>query len=209
MSLEQATLVEPLANAEYAIAMGRILSDDQVVVIGPGPIGILCAKAAMFRNPSKVILTGTREERLQLAREKFGVAQTLNISERGAEEHLIHDLLGNKGADVVVEASGSLSGLELAMRIAAKEARIILEGTQAEGETVPLSRLTLRPGAQVINIVTWRRIDYFNSMKYVESGRLDILPLMTHRIPLTQWEEGFDLVTNRKSECLKVLLIPN
>ena len=209
VTLDEAAMLEPLANAVYAVEASHILPGDQVVVIGPGPIGILSAKVAALRDPAKVILVGTRDERLRVARERFGIADTINITHTDGEKRLVDDLLGGRGADVVIEASGSLSGLELSLRIAAPGARIAMEGTQAAGDTVPVNRLTLRDGASITNITTWRRLDYLNGARYVARGIIDVKPLITHRLPLERWEEGFDLATGRKSECLKVIINPN
>lgn len=207
VSFEEAAMVEPLANAVFTVDMAEIQPNDSVVVIGPGPIGVLCAKVAELYDPSRVILVGTREGRLEIARQGFGIKETVNIREDGAEEALMK-MLDGKGADVVIEAAGTQSALELAMRIHAKNARIVLEGSPAYEETVPFNRLHLQPNARLIDITTWRRLDYYNAMRYVIEGKIDIKPLMTQKFTLDEWEKGFDMVTNHKSECLKVVITP-
>ena len=207
ISFEEAAMAEPLANAIFTIEMAEIQPNDTVVVIGPGPIGILCAKVAELYNSSKVILVGTRDGRLEIAKTGFGVKYAVNIRKKDAEKTLM-EMLGGKGADVVVEAAGTQSALELAMRIHAANARIVLEGSPDYEETIPFNRLHLQPNARLIDITTWRRTDYSNALRYIREGRIDIRPLMTQKFSLEDWAKGFDLVENHKDECLKVIICP-
>lgn len=207
MTYDEATMVEPMANACLAIATGAITPGDNVVVIGPGPIGIMGAALAGFFQPSKVVLVGTRDERLAIAREHYGV-ETLNITRPGAEEMLKNELLEGNGADVVMEASGSFSGLQLAFSLAKKGTRICLEGTPNMAETIPFNKLALPTGASVHEISAWRRIDFDNCVRYIAEHKIDPNPLITHTVSIDDWERGFDLASNQKSSCLKVVIHP-
>lgn len=62
-----AVLVEPLAVAFRAVARGRVAPGHRVAVIGPGPVGLLTAAAAASAGAARVVVLGTREERLERA----------------------------------------------------------------------------------------------------------------------------------------------
>lgn len=207
MGFDEAACVEPLANALSAVRSARIRMNDAVVVIGPGAIGILACRAAKLAGAGRVILVGTRDARLALARRQaFSVDEAVNIREEGAEDRLLHRLLGGRGADAVIDAAGSLSALQLGFRCMAPGARFILEGTPAPEDAVPFNMFSLPNEGSVKRVAGWSASDFLNAKVLIETGRVDVAPLITHRYPLARWEEGFDKAANDKDSALKVLL---
>ncbi|MDO8685117.1 MAG: alcohol dehydrogenase catalytic domain-containing protein, partial [Clostridiales bacterium] len=104
LSMEEAALVEPAANGYAAVERGEIRPGETVVIIGPGPIGLLALQAASHRLPCSLIMLGTRHERLALAK-KFGATDTINIYDNEPYD-VIMDITASKGADVVFFCGG-------------------------------------------------------------------------------------------------------
>ena len=206
VSFSEAAFTEPLANAACAVWSGRIQPMDNVVIIGPGPIGIAAARLASFCGAGRVILTGTRDSRLAIAKENGFVEDTVNIRQPGAEEYLVNDLLGGKGADVIIEASGTLSGFETALRVIGPCGRILCEGTPPTGATLPFTPLMIPNGVSITRMAAWRDIDFYNALQFITSGKINVKPLITHEFPLEEWEAGFDVAVNHKDEAIKVML---
>lgn len=204
VTLEAGALVEPLANAVSCVRQSNIKLGESVVVIGPGPIGLLAVQVARLSNPSVLVLVGTRDERLAFG-ERFGATHTVNIKREGALKTL-KDILGTKGADVAIECAGNPGALELAMDIIGWRGRIAIEGTFDTEEMVLISpyHLLLARSASLIGINGWVTADFTQALDLLSSGLVDVKPLITHTFPLEEWETAFDMITKRKSEAIKV-----
>ncbi|MEO7017064.1 MAG: alcohol dehydrogenase catalytic domain-containing protein, partial [Leifsonia sp.] len=98
-----AVLVEPLAVAYRAIGRARLVPGESVVVIGPGPVGILAAAAARAAGAGRVIVIGTRSSRLALAR-RFGADLTIDSRQTDAVAAVRAEL--GSLADAVIEVAG-------------------------------------------------------------------------------------------------------
>lgn len=207
LSFDEAALCEPVANACCAVGTAQIQPNDVVVVIGPGPIGIAAAKLAKLRGAGKVILTGTRDSRLSFAMaHDFGVDEVVNIRSEGAEEDLLNRILAGRGADVVLETSGTLSGLEMSFRAAARGARILAEGLPPRSQTMPFNTFLLPDCASFHRISAWSRLDFVNALAFIASGKIDASAMITHRFSFREWEAAFETVATRKDEAIKVIL---
>jgi len=207
ISFDEGAFTEPMSNAGCCMWTAQVQPMDTVVIVGPGPIGICAAKIATFYGAGRVILVGTRDGRLNIARDNdFGVDEVVNIREPGAEERLLHGLLGGKGADVVMEASGTLSALDLCLRIAGKGCRIVCEGTPEKDALLPFNILKIPDGASIHRVSSWREIDFYNSLQYIATRKIDVKPLITHRFPLAEWEKAFEMATTGKDSAIKVML---
>src|SRR5437016_7958950 len=106
MTDEEATLVVTAGTAMYGLTeLGGLVAGESVVVIGPGPIGLLAVAVAKALGASPVILTGTRNKRLAIGRE-LGADRVININDEDAVE-IVKQLTGGIGADYVVECAGT------------------------------------------------------------------------------------------------------
>lgn len=205
VTLGEGAMVEPLANAVSAVRQAEVHVGDQVVVIGPGPIGLLALQVAGLAHPSVLVLVGTRDGRLQFG-EQLGATHTVNIHREGSREAL-NDILGGRGADVVVQCAGTLSAAKLAVDIVGWRGRVALEG--GASELLPLSLDALmRQSARVMGINGWNRDEFAQSLDLISSGLVDAESLITHTFPLDEWETAFEMVTVRKDEAVKVHLAP-
>lgn len=206
VTLEEAALLECLANAVSVVRQSELRMGERVVVVGPGPIGLLAVQVARLANPSVLALVGTRDERLALGT-KFGATHTINIKRAGALE-TIQDILGNKGADAALECAGTPSALELALKIIGWRGRIALEGVFDEHQTFPVSPyFLLARAASLKGINGWLTIDFASALELMSQGRVDVKPVITHAFRLEEWEAAFDMITKRKSEAIKVQFV--
>src|SRR6478736_8757018 len=106
MSDEEATLVVTAGTAMYGLTeLGGLVAGESVVVIGPGPIGLLGVAVAKSLGAQPVILTGTRNGRLAIGKE-LGADRVININDENAVE-AVRRLNGGKGVDYVIECSGA------------------------------------------------------------------------------------------------------
>lgn len=209
VSLAEAAMAEPLANAVAAVGQAHIQPSDRVVIIGPGAIGLLATAVASIANPSVLALVGTRDHRLALGKEHFGASHVVNIRQDNALAALKDDILGGKGADVIVECAGSISAVELALDLVGWHGRIVIEGSVDADDRLPFSpKLLQRYQATISGIGGWRTSDFQLAFDLLTRGLVNAAPLITHTFSLAQWEVAFDLVT-QPHDALRVAFTPN
>lgn len=205
LSFEAAALTEPLACCVHAVLEETsIRPGDVVVVSGPGTIGLLCLQLARAAG-STVVVCGTRldEDRLELAR-KLGADTTVNVEEEDAEE-IVRSLTGGYGADVVLECSGAGSSARACLAMVRRKGRYVQVGLfgkliEFDLEQVAYKELTVT-GGNASTRTSWDRAIQL-------LGRRTVLaePLISDRLPLSQWEEGFRRFRDKSGG--KILLIP-
>ena len=128
ISFEAGALTELLACCVHAVTeQSSISAGDSVVVIGPGPVGLLAALVAQAEG-GRVILCGTSRDagRLQFARE-LDIEHVIDV-EVGDAAEMVRDLAGRDGADVVVECSGAGPAVNMALDMVRKRGQLIQMG---------------------------------------------------------------------------------
>ncbi len=125
MSDAEATLVVTAGTAMYGLTeFGGLVAGEGVAVLGPGPIGLLGVAVAKALGASPVVLTGTRDNRLQIGR-ALGADHVINVRSEDAVEAVRHITAG-KGLDYVLECSGAPDAVDQAARMLNRGGRICL-----------------------------------------------------------------------------------
>jgi threonine dehydrogenase-like Zn-dependent dehydrogenase len=202
---ERAVFVgDVLTTGYYGAAAARIEPGDVVAVVGAGPVGYSCARAALLSEAAEVLALDLQPDRLALA-EAAG-ATAIDVTRRNAEM-AVAERTDGRGADVVLEAVGQPQALETALSVVRRGGSVTVVGMYT-GETVPMQvgvlwarAVTLRFAGICPVHAWWRR-----AMAEVEAGRLDPLPLVSHRLPLEDAPLGYELFDARRAT--KVLLRP-
>ncbi len=203
VGLPEGAMAEPLANAVSAVRQADLALGDRVVIIGPGPIGLLALQVARLAHPSVLVLVGTRDERLCLG-ERLGATHTVNARRDGALDTL-RRILDGKGADAIIECAGTPSALRLAMDVVGYRARVVIEGVHDQGEEFGISPYRmLAQSCRLVGVAGWTTADFARAVELIALGLVDVKPLITHTLPLEEWETGFHLATERKDEAIKV-----
>lgn len=202
---DAAALVEPLAVASRAIRRGNIGPGDRVVVIGPGPIGILLVAAARSAGAS-VLIVGTRASRLRKAL-AFGADAAISLRDQDAETAVRAHFGGL--ADVVIEAAGSSDAQQLAAALVRRGGRIVLTGACGAGSVT-----SFRSDEDLLT----REIDVLPSflsaggfepaIALLARGEFPYAELITHSFPLEDVAQAFAVIANREEDVMKVVLLP-
>ncbi len=208
MTWQQAVMAEPTANVVTdLLERTRVEPGDFVVVIGPGPIGLLAAMAARTAGASEVVITGTSGDeglRFDTAAE-LGFKNIVNISKEDPVKKIM-EMTGGKGADVVVECSGAPAAISTCPDMLRKMGRICVIGLTG-GKKVELEwdKFAFKVANVVFNLSTFYT-SWDKSIKLIASGQIQAEKLVTHKKKLEQWQEAFEAVENL--EALKAVLIP-
>ncbi|MGZ8474685.1 MAG: L-threonine 3-dehydrogenase [Candidatus Limnocylindria bacterium] len=197
-------LQEPMGNAVHA-AFVEPIEGRTVAVTGCGPIGLCAVGIAKAAGASLVVATDTEAYRLELAR-TMGADVALDASQPDTLGR-VRELTGNDGIEVVLEMSGAAPALDQALEMVTRGGRISLLGIFSEPVRVDLSERVIQQGIRLYGIYGRRMYDTWErTQTLLRSGALDVSPIITHRLDLADWEQGFELIASRHAG--KVVLTP-
>lgn len=204
MSAKHAALVEPLACAIHAVERGEIKLGDVVVQIGCGTLGLCMIAAARLKNPGLLVALDLIDSRLQLA-QCFGADVALNPTQVDVVK-AIRDLTDGHGCDVVIEATGNAEAVAPALHMIRKMGTFVEFSVMRELSTVDW---TIIGDGKELNIHGAHLGPYSfpTAIDYLSRGLISIEPIITHSLPLAEYQEGLRIVENPR-DSIKVLLTP-
>jgi len=206
LPFELAALTEPCCVAYQAVAVNsRVRPGDVVAVIGPGPIGLLCALTARLCGAGAVVLAGLARDRprLELGR-RMGATHAVEMETQDLSQ-IVRSLGDGQGADLVVDAAGASAALQQALAAVRPGGQVtkVGWGPQAVGFSLdPLVQkaVTLQ-GSFSHTWVVWERV-----LRLLASRQLDPRPLVSRVAPLQDWQACFDGMA--EGTLVKAVLVP-
>lgn len=206
VSFEDAVLLTTAGSGLYGLdkAGGYIVGQD-VLVVGPGPIGLMTVQVCKQMGAGKVILTGTRDNRLDMGRE-LGADHTINVREQEPVDAIMA-LTAGKGVDLAIECSGASNAPQQCAEVTKRGGKILFVAFYAEPITLDLTTVVRND----INMYTSRGEGGNNVKRAIAlaaAGKLQGKPLVTHRFPLEDISEGLRVLRERIGDPLKVVFVP-
>jgi L-iditol 2-dehydrogenase len=204
MSDAEATLVVTAGTAMYGLTeLGGLVAGESVVVIGPGPIGLLGVAVAKALGASPVILTGTRNARLAIGKE-LGADRVINITEEDAVD-VVKQLTGGIGADYVIECAGTEATLNQAIHMTNRGGKICLAAFPHEPVTTDLAHL-VRNNIYVFGIRGEGRSATHRAMELMAEKRFDATKIHTHTFALADLPTALRYARDRVEDAIKVVV---
>lgn len=203
--VEYAAVLDPLGNAVHTVLSGEI-AGLSVAVTGCGPIGLFAVAVAKACGASPIFATEPHPYRLKLA-EKMGATTVVDPSQADPVAEILRATDG-VGADVVLEMSGHPKAIRQAFQMLRRGGRISLLGIPSKPLELDLANDIIFKGA-VVQGINGRRVfeTWYKMQALLKSGALDLSPLITDRIPMSDFERGMELLLSGNAS--KVLLYPN
>jgi L-iditol 2-dehydrogenase len=202
---DEAAMVQPCADIVNAVTRKtHVYPGDTVIVLGPGPMGLLTTQVAKASGAGKVIQTGHRGVRLDIAKE-VGADETIVIGEEDPVESVMA-MTDGLGADIVFEASGSVSAAVQAFDLVRKGGQITFIASPNQPVELELSKI-MGKSLVVRGSIMSKWVDYERAIKLISGGEVRVKPIITHRFPITEWERAFDTIINEKTAG-KVMFTP-
>ncbi len=196
-----AAALEPTTVALYGLSKAHLIGGENVVVVGPGTIGLLASGLARVLGAARVTLLGTREERLAVGR-RMGATTTINAR---TQPETLAELIGK--ADVVVDAAGDPDFFGREISFLRKGGTLVAIGLfKRSVPSVDLTQVVTRNLSIVGSLGSpgiWER-----AIAMVEAGRFDPSPIITHRFPLEKAEEAFHTAADHRTGAIKVIVEP-
>lgn len=204
VTCDQSTFIEPLACVVRAQRLAGVKNDQAVMVIGCGMSGLLHIKLAKAKK-CRIIATDINEKRLKFAK-KIGADFTINAKE-DVPERLIAE--NRKKADVVILCSSAISAVEQAWKCVDKGGVMVFFAVPGPDKvvTIPINYFWTKE-IRIITSYYCGPPDIVDAIKLIESGEIEVDDMITHKLPLKDTAEGFQLVM-AGNESLKVIIKPN
>ncbi len=204
ISFQVGAVLEPLGTAFRAVAEAKV-PGKPVVIIGCGPIGLFAVGAAAMMGASKVIGIDISDFRLKAAK-AMGATHILNSS-RDQIVKTVLELTEGYGAEAIIEASGNVGAIKLAFQYLRKGGRFGLIGLPGKSIELELGSEVVFKEAKIFGIHGRKMFETWRCMEgALAFGKLNIVPVLSHEIPLAAFAEGIDLAKSGMAN--KVILIP-
>jgi 2-desacetyl-2-hydroxyethyl bacteriochlorophyllide A dehydrogenase len=201
---EQAVFVGDVFSTGFHAAFeGNIKAGDTVAIFGCGPIGLGTIVSAWQMGPKDVFAVDMFDNRLELAKH-YG-AKVIDAREENAVERL-REMTGGEGADVVVEAIGNPETFQQALKSVRRGGTVSVVGLFPTPVEFPLNEMAYYGVRLSMGLGSLVHMDQL--MGLLQSGRVDLSPMVTHTFSLDDALEAYELFENHKDQCLKIMLKP-
>ncbi|MDR3590193.1 MAG: zinc-binding dehydrogenase [Negativicutes bacterium] len=205
VSLDEAALCEPLACVvRSVIERATVKAGDYVLVSGPGTIGLLTLQLALASG-GKVVVTGTGldKERLKLAAD-LGALAVINVAEEDVAAK-VAEITKGAGFDVAFECAGAAPSADACLRLLKKTGLYVQVGLYGKRIEFDMD-LALKKEIAMTNSYASERTSWVRALRMLEYKQVDVKPLISARLPLSDWKKGFTMAINK--EGYKILLQP-
>ena len=200
LPLEIGAILDPLGNAVHSILSFDVIGED-VLITGAGPIGTMAAAVARFAKARHIVLTDINPYRLALA-QKVTDVRAVNVLEEDLRA-VMSELGMREGFDIGLEMSGSPDAFEQMVDTMIMGGVIGMLGIPQGRTEVDWSKIIFK--ALTIKAIYGREMfdTWYKMLAIIEEG-LDLSPIITHRYPATDFEQGFSVM--RSGQSGKVIL---
>jgi len=204
LSYEAASMTEPLAVVLRAVDLAALRVGQTAAVLGPGPIGLLATQAIKLAGAALVLVAGTGVDAKRLATaSELGADLTIDVTREDPVKKAME--LTRGGFDVVLEASGSPKSVPQGLAMVKPGGKVILIGIHPAPAEIPTTNL-VRSSKSVIGAYGYDADIWNRALTLLSSGKVRTVPMVTHRLPLTEARHGFGLLV--KKEATKVIFSP-
>ncbi len=201
---EIASLQDPIGNAVLT-TLSQEITAKTVVVMGCGAIGLFSVGIAAAAGAGQVYAVDINDFRLDIA-SRMGADIVINARRDDVVSAVMDDTEGN-GADILLEMSGNEKGLHDGLKAIRNGGSASLISVYPDKVSLDLTNEVVFRGLTLIGI-TGRKIwdTWYKTAALLNSGELDVAPIITHRLPMERFHEGFEAMNARESG--KVILYP-
>jgi 2-desacetyl-2-hydroxyethyl bacteriochlorophyllide A dehydrogenase len=198
LPFEHGAFMEPLSCVLHGIERVSLSPGDRVLILGAGPIGILLQQCVQLRGAMEITVVERQAGRAELA-EAYGADSIhLNIDELDEERY-----------DLVIDATGNTALMSRTIDYARHGGTVLLFGVPAAGEMMKLEGFKIfRKGLTLLSSFTSLRNSY-QAVNLLGTGKIDVSRLISHQLPLGEFERGVALISGGLEAVKKVLILPH
>ena len=207
MTDEEATLVVTAGTTMYGLTeLGGLVAGESLVVIGPGPIGLLRVAVAKALGADPVVLIGTRNDRLEIGK-KLGADFVLNVKEENDIVNSVKSLVGDLGADYVVECAGTEKALDDAIMMTNRGGKICLAAFPHDPIKVNIPHMVIN-NIYMYGIRGEGKSATHRAMAFMKQKRFNAKLVHTHTFKMTELPTALKFAKERIDGAIKVVIKP-
>jgi L-iditol 2-dehydrogenase len=205
ITYEQASLIEPLACCLRALHKIPFQKGDDLVIFGAGPAGIMLLTLAKLAGAGKIFVVDINHFRLEFSRKFISDTYFLNAQTENYSK-IIKDNTKNRGVDVSIVATSSLTALSNAFEITRKGGYIILFGVPSKDSQFPLEASKLYSNElSIIPSYAASEIETNEALNLLAERKINLDFLITHKYTLEQSPNAV-FCAHRAKDCMKVII---
>ena len=202
LSAEELALIEPFSISQHAVSRCTIKENDNVLVIGAGPIGLFALLAAKAKCKN-IVVADILDNRLDLAKE-YGAAAVVNTKAESLEE-FTNKFTDGKGFDVCIEACGAPETFLGCIDSCAFAGNIVLIGN-GKRETSFVHSILLKKELNVYGSRNALKEDFINNIDLVASGKADVMKMVSGVYEMADALDAFKALSNNDGTLAKLLI---
>ena len=207
MTDEEATLVVTAGTTMYGLTeLGGLVAGESLVVIGPGPIGLLGVAVAKALGADPVILIGTRNDRLEIGK-KLGADFVLNVNEENDIVNSVKSLVGYLGVDYVVECAGTEKALDDAIMMTNRGGKICLAAFPHDPIKVNIPHMVIN-NIYMYGIRGEGKSATHRAMAFMKQKRFNAKLVHTHTFKMNELPTALKYAKERIDGAIKVVIKP-
>ncbi len=204
ISFEEATFLDGLAVALHALDRGSMTEGMNVGIVGFGPIGMLAAQAARAQGAHLIAGCDTTPYPVELAK-GLGFEHVIHGDVKTLEKHAASAGLGE--LDLVIDTVGTEESINRGLALTGKSGTLVLIAVHEEA--VPMLPVRLSGERSVTTSANNRYDDFPRAIRMLSDGKVEVKPLISHRFPIADVQQAFDLMLRKDTERVyKVVLTP-
>lgn len=194
-----------LSTGYFGAEAGEIQPGDTVAVIGAGPVGMCAMATSRLWGPAQVVAVDTNEHRLQVALDQGIADVAINPAKEDAVAK-IRALTCGRGADVTIEAVGVTPTYNLALEAVRPAGVVSMIGVFEQPQELKMNEYWIKNISLKMGLVNANHLPRLIDL--IQKGKLDMRFLQTHKAPLNDIMEGYDVFGKKKDNCLKWVVTP-
>ena len=202
LSAEELALIEPFSISQHAVSRCTIKENDNVLVIGAGPIGLFALLAAKAKCKN-VVVADILDNRLELAKE-YGAAAVVNTKKQSLEE-FTNEFTDGRGFDVCIEACGAPETFLGCIDSCAFAGNIVLIGN-GKRETSFVHSILLKKELNVYGSRNALKDDFINNIELVASKECDVMKMVSRAYDMENALDAFKALANNDGTLAKILI---
>ena len=203
ISYEEGALMEPLSVALHAAQKAHLQPGCTVAIFGAGAVGLLILLLTRLSGTPEVFVADVQEFRLQKAK-VLGASETIHNRKEDAVKKIL-GMTSQLGVDRAFEAVGLESTLVQSLQVLKKGGSAVVLGIFEEPQVRIPANLFIQREISLLGSQGYCR-DFQTALKLVEKGLVNLKDVMTHVLPFSSLQEGFELLRDPASEAIKVVI---
>lgn len=205
MTFEEGALVEPLAVGLHAVRQSSIQLGSSVVIVGAGTIGLATMACARAQGAGYIIASDVIDFNLEMAK-KMGATRLVHAKKEKLAEVVAKEV-HPAGAEIGFDAAGYPAVVDDLLSAVRRRGEIILIALFEEPVVIKNSFGIIGGEMKIKGVQMYHRNDFQAAIEMIRLQRIDVKPLITHRLPVAEAQKGLEILYRKSEDVIKVLLI--